>query len=82
MPSEQSHSRRSLSHFGTLLESIVILVLLLSGVGFILANKLAGLTIPVASSIFIGIAIEGIMLVIVGIYVHFRFLRTRLTETT
>ena len=82
MPSEPSRFRRALSRFGTFLESIVILVLLLSGVGFILVNKLAGLINSVTSSIFIGIAIEVVMLVIVGIYVHLRFLRTRLSETT
>jgi uncharacterized membrane protein (DUF485 family) len=82
MPSEQSRFRRTLSRFGTLLESIVILVLLISGLGFILTNKVAGLIIPVTSSIFIGIAIEVVMLVIVGIYVRLRFLRTRLSEAT
>jgi hypothetical protein len=82
MPSKQSRARRTLGRFGTLLESIIILILLLSGVGFILVNKLAGLIIPATSSIMIGIGIQVVALIVVGIYVHLRFLRTGLSETT
>jgi hypothetical protein len=81
MPSEQTRGRRILHRFGTLLESVILLGLLLSGVGFILVNKFAGLLIPVASTILVGVGIEIIALIIVGIYVHLRFLRTRLPET-
>ena len=82
MPSEQSRARRTVSRFGTLLESIIILVLLLSGVVFILVNKLAGPIIPATSSILVGIGIQVVALIIVGVYVHIRFLRTRLSDTT
>ena len=78
MPPEQSRVRRTLSRFGTLLESVVVLVLLLSGVGFILVNKLAGLIMPTTTSILVGIAIEVVALIFVGVYVRLRFLRTRL----
>ena len=82
MPSEQSRARRTLGRFGTLLESILILILLLSGVGFILVNKLAGLIIPANSSILVGIGIQVVALIVVSIYVQLRFFRTGLSETT
>jgi uncharacterized membrane protein (DUF485 family) len=78
MPSEQSRGRRTISRFGTLIESVIIVILLLSGIGFILVNKLAGLIIPATSSIFVGIGVQVIALIIVGIYVYLRFLKTRL----
>lgn len=77
MSPETSQMRRSLSRFGTFLEAVVILVLLLSGVGFVFVNKMTDQLIPVTSLILLGIAVEVFALFIIGIYVYLRFLRER-----
>lgn len=80
MTQQTSRGRVILSRFGTLIETILIFILLISGVGFIFILRAADISsIPFLP---VGIGVEIIAIIIIGLYVYFRFLRQDRIETS
>jgi len=74
---ERSRLRSLLSRFGTLLESIFIFILLLSGIGVVFVGKISGITSAGPLLLAVGLAVQIGALVILGIFLYIRFLRQR-----
>ena len=77
MSSKSSTVRSLLNRFGTILESILVFILLISGAAFVLIAKQSGQIGPGFSLFTIGISVEIIAIIIVGFYIYFRMLRRR-----
>ncbi len=74
---ERSRLRLLLSRFGTLLESIFIFILLLSGIGVVFIGKITGITSAGPLLLAVGLTVQIGALVILGIFLYIRFLRQR-----
>lgn len=81
MSGESSRLRSFFTRFATLLESLLIFILLLSGIGIIFIGKSAGqmgLNVPF---LVLGVGVEILAVIIISLYVYFRFLRQKEMET-
>ena len=78
MSTDNSRLRTLLSRFGTLIESILIFVLLLSGIGVVFIGKVTGMLSAGMLLLSIGLAVQIVALVFLGLYIYIRFLRRRI----
>ena len=76
-----SRIRSLLSRFGTLLESVFIFILLLSGIGVVFLSKVTGLVDAGMSLLTIGLAVQIVAMILLGLFLYFRFLRRRISAT-
>ncbi|MFX1509685.1 MAG: hypothetical protein ACFFBR_05185 [Promethearchaeota archaeon] len=76
MSTVNSRFRTLLSRFGTLLESIFIFILLLSGISVIFIGKITGFLEAGIALLSVGLAVQIIAFIILGIYIYIRFLRS------
>lgn len=67
---------------GTFLEAVLIFILLLSGAGVVFFGKITGQLGPTLLLLTIGVGIEIIGVLIIGLYAYFRFLRQSNVETS
>ena len=79
MPTETSRIRSLLGRFGTFIESLLIFVLLLSGIGIVFLSKITGIVEAGMLLLTIGLAVQIVAIVLLGLYLYFRFLRRRIT---
>lgn len=63
------------SRLGTILEAVLFFILLLSGIGLVFIGKITGQIEPTLLLLTIGVSVEIIGVLIVGLYAYFRFLR-------
>ena len=77
LPSERSRLRSLLSRFGTLLESIFIFILLLSGIGVVFVGKIIEVIDAGPLLLVVGLTVQIGALVILWIFLYIRFLRQR-----
>jgi len=82
MSTGRSRIRSIGSRLGTFLEALLIFILLLSGVGVVFLGLITGQMGPSLLSLTIGVGIEVIGVLIVGLYAYFRFLRRMNVEDT
>ncbi len=76
-----SRIRSLISRFGTLLESVFIFILLLSGIGVVFLSKVTGLVDAGMSLLTIGLAVQIVAMILLGLFLYFRFLRRRISAT-
>ncbi len=81
MSPESSRLRSFFSRFATFLESLLIFILLLSGIGIIFVGKSVGQMGLNVLLLVLGFGVEIIAVIIISLYVYFRFLRQRGIET-
>ena len=77
MSTGRTRIRSIVSRLGTFLEALLIFILLFSGVGVIFVGTITGQIGPTSLLLTIGVSVEVIGLLIVGLYAYFRFLRQR-----
>jgi len=77
MSTGRTRIRSIVSRLGTFLEALLIFILLFSGVGVIFVGTITGQIGPTWLLLIIGVSVEVIGLLIVGLYAYFRFLRQR-----
>ncbi|MFX0078569.1 MAG: hypothetical protein ACFE8O_04960 [Candidatus Hermodarchaeota archaeon] len=77
MSTGRSRIRSIVSRLGTFLEALLIFILLFSGVGVVFLGTMTGQIGPTWQLLIIGVSVEVIGLLIVGLYAYFRFLRQR-----
>ena len=73
---ERTH-RSMISWKRPIFETIIILILLLSGIGVIFVGKVTGQVTSQLFFIFFGLFIEIIAILLVGIFVYVRYFRQR-----
>ena len=81
MSAENSRIRSLFSRFGTLLESVFVFVLLLSGVGVAFVGKVTGIVEAGMFLLLISMGVQIAAIIILGLYFYFRFLRRRVTAS-
>ena len=81
MSADNSRIRSLLSRFGTLIESLFIFILLLSGIGIVFLSKVTGIVEAGMVLFTIGLAVQIIALIVLGLYLYLRFLRRRISVT-
>lgn len=79
LSTEGSRIRTLLSRFGTLLESIFIFVLLLSGIGVIYISKTTGTIGAGIALLSSSLVVQIIAFILLGLYFYLRFLRRRIS---
>lgn len=77
MPSKSSTVRSLVSRFGTVLESIFVFILLMSGAVLVFIAKQSGQIAPGVLLFTFGISVEIIAIIIVGLYLYLRMFRRR-----
>ncbi|MDO8124792.1 MAG: hypothetical protein Q6364_10485 [Candidatus Hermodarchaeota archaeon] len=77
MSTGRTRIRSIVSRLGTFLEALLIFILLFSGVGVIFVGTITGQIGPTWLLLIIGVSVEVIGLLIIGLYAYFRFLRQR-----
>ncbi|MFW9935148.1 MAG: hypothetical protein ACFFDU_06550 [Candidatus Thorarchaeota archaeon] len=76
MSTVNSRFRTLISRFGTLLESIFVFILLLSGISVVFIGKITGFLDAGIVLLSVGLAVQIIAFIILGIYSYIRFLRS------
>ncbi|MFX1564570.1 MAG: hypothetical protein ACFFCH_01115 [Promethearchaeota archaeon] len=79
MSTSNSRFRILLSRFGTLLESVFIFILLLSGIGVVFIGKITGFLEAGIILLTFGLAVQVVAFIILGLYAYLRFLRSTIT---
>lgn len=79
LPAEGSRIRTLLGRFGTLLESIFIFVLLLSGIGVSYIGKTTGMIGAGIVLLSVSLFAQIIAFILLGLYLYLRFLRRRIS---
>ncbi len=77
MSTGRTRIRSIASRLGTFLEALLIFILLFSGVGVVFVGTITGQIVQTWLLLIIGVSVEIIGLLIVGLYAYFRFLRQR-----
>lgn len=77
MSTGRTRIRSIVSRLGTFLEALLIFILLFSGIGVVFIGTMTGQIEPTGLLLIIGVSVEVIGLLIVGLYAYFRFLRQR-----